>query len=153
MVEVIVSDATSFMVLIHAINCGIYKRFFYNFQRASIWASPALLPFSQRYRVDPKPLSKRLLGKPEFSANSTQFVCKRYRSWEWVIAEKLENSRKISDLRLDQVVLPTKQRGFIRPELVRDLPLEESQRQPPALDMIAESFQYFRIVNQLSAGF
>src|SRR5262249_11156082 len=153
MVEVIVSDATSFMVLIHAINCGIYKRFFYNFQRASIWASPALLPFSQRYRVDPKPLSKRLLVKPEFSANSTQFVCKRYGGRERIITQELENSREIADLRLDHVALPTKQGGFIRPELVRDLSLEESQRQPPALDMITESFQCFRIVNWWSSGF
>ncbi len=52
----------------------------------------------------------------------------------------------------DYVVLPTKEGGFIRPELGSDLPLEESQRQPPSLDVVAESFQCFRIVNWRSRG-
>src|SRR5262245_35158947 len=92
MVEVIVSDAASTMVF-NAINYGIYKRIFYNFQRASIWSSPALLPFSERTWIDAKTLCKGLLRDPECPATRPQFVRKRYRNREWVIAEKLENSR------------------------------------------------------------
>ena len=55
------SDAAS-IVVFNAINYGIYKRIFYNFQRASIWSSPALLPFSERSWIDPKPLCEGLLG-------------------------------------------------------------------------------------------
>lgn len=92
MVEVIVSDAASTIVF-NAINYGIYKRIFYNFQRASIWSSPALLPFSERSWIDAKTLCKGLLRDPECPATRPQFVCKRYRNREWVIAQEYENSR------------------------------------------------------------
>jgi hypothetical protein len=60
MVEVVVSDAAS-IVVFNAINYG-YKRISYNFERASIWSSPALLPFSKSGWIDPEPLCKGLLG-------------------------------------------------------------------------------------------
>jgi hypothetical protein len=44
------------------------------------------------------------------------------------------------DLRLGHVAFPTKQGGFVRPELVRDLPLEKSPRQPLAFDVVSKSF-------------
>src|SRR5262249_59228343 len=90
--------------------------------------SLVLLPFSKRYWINLKLLCKRCLGQSEYSASSTQFVCQCYGRWKWIITKELENSREIADLRLSHVALPTKQGGFIRPELVRDLSLEESQR-------------------------
>src|SRR5262245_47612188 len=125
------------------INYAIYKRIYYNCERASVWSSPAPLPFSERGWIDSKSLCKRLLGQAESSASGEQFVGKGYGDRKRIITQKLANSRKIMDLRLGRAALPTKQGGFVRPEFVRDLSLEESQRQPPALDMIAESFQCF----------
>jgi hypothetical protein len=67
--------------------------FSYDFQGATIWSSPALLPFSERDWIDPKMLCKGLLCEPERPASRPQFVCKRQRHRKWIITEELENSR------------------------------------------------------------
>src|SRR5215510_14236804 len=107
--------------------------------------SLVLLPFSKRYWINLKLVCKRCLGQSESSASSTQFVCQCYGRWKWIITKELENSREIADLGPGHVVLPTKHGGFIRTEVVRNLSLKEFERQPPALDVVAESSQFFRI--------
>src|SRR5215475_13538179 len=71
---------------------------FYKFQRASIWLSLVLLPFSKRYWINPKLLCKRCLGRSESSASSTQFVCECYGRRKWIIAQELDNLWKIVNL-------------------------------------------------------